>query len=116
MSESDAPKRLVNGVEVLLTEDEIAAIAAEEAAIAARPPPRWEVPQLVVVDRLVSAGKLRAALAALQMDASADALSDAELVLRERWRAASALYSDDADAIAFFTAIGADAAAILARP
>lgn len=111
----DVPSRLVNGVLVPLTEVEIAARAAEEAAWAGRTV-RWEVPQLVVVTRLVAAGKLRNALAALKMDAPADTLTDADLVLRERWRAAGTLYSDDPDAVAFLTAIGADPAAILARP
>lgn len=114
-AEEDAPHRMVNGVKVPLSKEEINARAAEEAA---RPPRvvRWEVPQLVVVRRLIAAKKLRAALAALQLDAAVEKLSDAELALRESWRAASAINSDDPDALALLAAIGADPAVILARP
>lgn len=109
------PHRIVNGVMVLLSKDEITALAAEEAA---RPPRvvRWEVPQLLVVRRLIAAGKLRDALAALQLDAPAEKLTDAELALRESWRAASAINSDDPDALALLAAIRADPSVILARP
>ena len=115
MSEELPPHRVVNGCMVPLTDAEIAERAAEEAAYV-RPPPRWEVPQLVVVRRLTAAGRLRAALTGLRLDEPAADLTDAELVLRESWRAAATLYSDDADVIAFLSAIGADPAVILARP
>jgi hypothetical protein len=116
MSEAKpVPHRLVNGREVALTEAEIAARAAEEAAFVP-PAPRWDVPKLVVIDRLRAAGKLRLAYMALRLQAPVEDLSDDELALRERWNAARDLASDDADARAFFTAIGADAAEILARP
>lgn len=116
MSEAKpVPHRLVNGREVPLTEAEIAARAAEEAALSV-PSLRWSVPQLVVIRRLIAAGKLRTALAALKMEAPIDALTDGELALREMWKAAADLNSDDPDAIAFLTAIGAAPAVILARP
>lgn len=115
MSDQKQPHRLVNGIVVPLTANEIAALAAEAAAYV-RPAPRWEVAQLIVVRRLIAAGLLRDALAALRLDAPADDLSDAELALRESWRAATALYSDDAEVIGFLRAIGADPAVILARP
>ncbi len=113
--DAEQPHRMVNGVKVLLSKEEIEALAKEEAA---RPPRivRWEVPQLVVVRRLIAAGKLRDALAALQLDAAAGKLTDAELALRESWRAASAINNDDPDALALLAAIGADPAVILARP
>lgn len=111
----EPPHRLVQGVKVPLTEAEIAARAAEEAAYV-QPADRWEVPQLLVLRRLIAAGKLRHAMIALRMEAPAVDLTDAELALREMWKAAAALNSDDADAIGFFRAIGADPDAILARP
>lgn len=109
------PHRVVNGVAVPLTAEEIAARAAEEASFVAAPA-RWEVPQLMVLRRLIAAGKLRVAIGALRMEAPAADLTDGELALREMWKAAAAIASDDPDAIAFFTAIGADPAEILARP
>lgn len=115
MSDIEAPHRVLNGVRVPLTGAEIAARAAEEAAYVA-PPVRWEVPQLMVVRRLTAAGLLRQALAGLKLDEPASSLTDAELVLRESWRAAATLYSNDPDVIAFLTAIGANPAVILARP
>jgi hypothetical protein len=115
MSETEAPHRLVNGVRVPLTAAEIAERAAEEAAYIA-PPARWEVPKLLVIERLRAAGRLRVAYMALQREAPIADLTDDELALRERWDAASVLYSDDADVITFLTAIGADAATVLARP
>jgi hypothetical protein len=114
--EDPAPTmRVLNGVLVPLTPDEIAARAAEEAA-AVVAPLRWEVPKLLVLQRLAAAGKLRLAITALRREAPADDLTDAELTLREMWDAAVAISSDDAVAAAFFMGIGADPAAILARP
>lgn len=116
MSEAKpVPHRLVNGREVPLTEAEIAARAAEEAAYVA-PPKRWDVPKLVVIERLRAAGLLRVAYLALRLEAPVANLTDDELALRERWNAARDLGSDDADAIAFFRAIGADPDVMLARP
>jgi hypothetical protein len=111
----DVPHRMVNGTPVPLTAEEIAARAAEEAAYVA-PPKRWDVPKLLVIDRLRAAGLLRLAYMALQLDTPVANLTDDELALRERWNAARDLGSDDADARAFFSAIGADADVILARP
>ena len=111
----EPPHRLVNGVKVLLTEAEIAARAAEEAAQPARVT-RWEVPKLRIVERLRDAGVLRAAYMGLKLEASIADLTDAELAMRERWNAADAIKSDDADALALLRAIGADPAVILARP
>lgn len=114
-AEAPAPHRLVNGRVVPLTAAEIAERAAEEAAFVPAPA-RWEVPKLKVIERLAAAGRLRTAYAALKREAPIADLSDAELALRERWDAATALFNDDADVRAFLTAIGADPAVILARP
>jgi hypothetical protein len=63
------------------------------------------VPCAVIVDRLQAAGKLEAARAALDA---------ADLYVQERWNARNAIYADDATAISFLRAIGADPDAILA--
>ena len=76
--------------------------------------PRYLVPRLLVVERLEAAGKLRAALEALQLETPAADLPDPMLAVRERWLAASGIYSDDAQAIGLMQAIGADPTAILA--
>lgn len=84
-------------------------VEAWRAAIAAAtaPPPveRWEVQKLLIIDRLVAAGRFGAAMAALGGPGS---------LLYERWAAAQAIGSDDAQVITLLTAIGADPAAILA--
>lgn len=76
----------------------------------------YDVPALLVVDRLGDAGKLRAALLALKMDAASADLSDDELLLRNRWVKAAVLSSADSQVRGLLTAIGADPDAILARP
>lgn len=63
------------------------------------------VPKPLIVDRLHAAGKLDAALAALEA---------ADLYTRQRWETRQAIYSDDPTALALLQAIGADADAILA--
>lgn len=110
-----APHRMVNGRVVPLTAAEIAELAAQEAAYVA-PPPRWDVPKLLVIERLRAVGALRTALAALRRDAQLANLTDAQLERRERWDAATVIASDDPDVTAFLAAIGVDAAVILARP
>jgi hypothetical protein len=66
------------------------------------PVPRREVSKLVIVDRLEAAGL--------------GAVADAALTgaTRRRWEAATSIYADDPNMIAFLTAIGADPDAILA--
>ncbi len=76
----------------------------------------YEVPKLAVIDRLVAAGLLRSARAALKLGRPDDELSDAELALRDRWDAATAIRSDDAEVRVFLAAIGADPDIILAKP
>ena len=75
---------------------------------------RYLVPRLLILDRLTTAGKLRAALNALKLDAPVLTMTDADLRLRERWLAATAIYSDDPEAIALIRGVGADPAVILA--
>lgn len=88
--------------------------------LAFTPPPGpvlpWMVPKLVVVTRLGAIGKLRDARAALKMGVADSALSDAALLLRDRWTAAVEIASDDPDVKALLGAVGCDATAILARP
>lgn len=117
MSEAEPlpPHRLVNGRVVPLTQAEIDARAAEEAAAVAKPR-RWEVPKLLIIERLRDAGRLREAAAALKIGADMRDLTDAELALRLRWESATAINSDDPDALALCAAIRADPAVILARP
>ena len=67
--------------------------------------PRRTVLKSVIISRLIAAGKIEAAKAALEQDASAYA----------RWWAPDrpAIYHDDPDAIALLTAIGADPDVVL---
>jgi hypothetical protein len=77
------------------------AIAAYEA-----PATRRRVAKSLIIQRLHEAGLLADAKAAL----------DADLYVRERWYAPDrpAVYSDDAEALALLSAIGADAEAVMA--
>ena len=70
------------------------------------PPSARKVPKSLIVQRLIDAGKIAAANAALEADPAKKA----------RWYAADhpAIHADDPEAIAFLQAIGADPVAILA--
>ena len=85
---------------------------------APRPEPAIPLPVLVskllVVERIGAAGKLRDARAALKISRPDDELSDAELLLRERWEAASTIAQDDAQVRGFLTALALDPDVILA--
>jgi hypothetical protein len=70
------------------------------------PPSRWLVPKLALVDRLIAAGKMDAATAALNDPANA--------TVKARWDACIEVWSDDPAAVALLSAIGADASAVLA--
>ena len=85
-------------------------------AINAEPPPApaYEVPKLLVVTRIGNAGLLRDARAALKLGRPDADLTDAELLLRDRWDAAVSIRSDDAEVRGLLAAIGADPDAILA--
>ena len=74
------------------------------------------LPKLLVVERISAAGKLRDARAALRLGVADSALTDAELVLRERWQAAQDVASDDADMRHMLTVLGLDPSVILAAP
>lgn len=90
------------------TDDERAAAAAVIAAFdpAALPYP---VTKTVILQRLHAARLLRAADLALNSAATDDAV-----LMAERWYAAREIMSDDPDARAFLTAIGANPDEVLA--
>lgn len=95
------------------TERQQRVIDQDQAAAAAA---AWEVPKLLLVERLRDAGLLRLAAVALKLDAPLDKITDAELALRERWMAASVLASNDADVRLFLAAIGGKPDQLLRRP
>lgn len=78
------------------------------------PPAPPLIPKLVVVERVGVAGKLRDARAALKVGRPDAELSDAELLLRERWEAASTIAQDDVQVRGFLAALGLDPDQILA--
>jgi hypothetical protein len=81
----------------------LAAGNTPDPAPAAPVPPVKEISRLLIVDRLIAAGKL---------DAANDALS-ADAAKLARWSAATSIRIDDPDVIALLTAIGAAPSAIL---
>lgn len=91
-----------------------------DGTFSAPPPPpsvpdHWQVTKLTVVDRLADAGLLRAAMTAIKADDPAASMTDEEVALRERWRAASTIRSDDPQVRAVLVSAGADPDEILAR-
>lgn len=98
----------VNDVLVPMTDAEIAEeLARREAseAQAVAQAKHYLVPKLVIIRRLIAAGKLTTALDAL----------DANRELKAQWDAASEVYADDPLATGFMTAIGANVEEILAK-
>src|SRR5262249_23539900 len=96
------------GLLVRLTQeaiDEHLAFQADLQAAIAVAAQHYLVPRLAIIDRLIAAGKLESALTALGNDTA----------LQARWNAATAVYADDASALALLAAIDADPAVILAR-
>lgn len=85
-----------------IAEEEVADDAAEVVAFLT---PRRLIPKGVIVERLIAAGKIEAARAALATLSVAD---------QERWNAKPAVYSDDPRALALLRAIDADPSVILA--
>jgi hypothetical protein len=85
------------------------AYAIEETRVVATyealPVPRRKVARALIVDRLIAAGLLTAARAALDA---------APLAVQERWNARTEIYADDPDALALLNGIGADADAVMA--
>jgi hypothetical protein len=77
-------------------------------------PPPVLVSKLLLVERIGAASKLRDARAALKIGRPDAELTDAELLLRERWEAASTIAQDDAQVRSFLTALALDPDVILA--
>lgn len=80
-------------------------MADDAAEVVAFVTPRRLVPKGLIVERLIAAGKIEAARAALTTLSVAD---------QERWNAKPAVYADDERARALLRAIDADPAVILA--
>jgi hypothetical protein len=74
------------------------------------PPPAaeqpFDVPKLVVVDRLQQLGLLRQARTALKLGLPDDQLSDAELLLRTQWEEAQAIGNTNQAVREFLVALG----------
>jgi len=77
-------------------------------------PPPGEITKLRLVEALGAAGKLRDAMALLKLDAPATDLTDAELLLRERWLAAQKLNVLAPEVAPLIEAIGVDPASLIA--
>jgi hypothetical protein len=106
-------------VEAIARAGGMAAVTIIDPPAPATPPepdlsPPLLIAKLVVVERIGMAGKLREARAALQIGKPDDDLSDAALMLRERWEAATTLAQDDPQVRGFLAALGLDPDAILA--
>ncbi len=78
------------------------------------PPPPGEITKLRLVEVLGAAGKLREAMALLKLEAPASDLTDAELLLRERWLAAQRLDLLSPEVAALLKAIGFDSSSLIA--
>jgi len=77
-------------------------------------PPPGEITKLRLVEALGAAGKLREAMALLKLEAPATDLTDAELLLRERWFAAQSLNLHASEVAMLLEAIGVDPASLIA--
>jgi hypothetical protein len=77
-------------------------------------PPPGEITKLRLVEALGAAGKLREAMALLKLEAPATDLTDAELLLRERWLAAQKLNLLAPEVAALLKAIGIDSSSLIA--
>lgn len=83
-------------------------LSAENVPDPADPPPETEprlVRKSVIIDRLYAAGKL---------DAAHNALQAAPLYDRQRWETRDSVYYNDPTMLAALSAIGADAAVVMA--
>lgn len=77
-------------------------------------PPPGEITKLRLVETLGAAGKLRDAMALLKLEASATELTDAELLLRERWLAAQKLNVLAPEVAPLIEALGIEPASLIA--
>ena len=77
-------------------------------------PPPGEITKLRLVETLGAAGKLRDAMALLKLEAPATELTDAELLLRERWLAAQKLNLLAPEVATLLKAIGFDSSRLIA--
>ena len=77
-------------------------------------PPPGEITKLRLVEALGATGKLRDAMALLKLEAPATDLTDAELLLRERWLAAQKLNLLAPEVAALLKAIGFDPSSLIA--
>jgi len=77
-------------------------------------PPPGKITKLRLVEALGAAGKLRDAMALLKLEAPATDLTDAELLLRERWFAAQSLNLHASEVATLLEAIGVDPASLIA--
>ena len=77
-------------------------------------PPPGEITKLRLVEALGATGKLRDAMALLKLEAPATDLTDAELLLRERWLAAQKLNLLAPEVDALLKAIGFDSSSLIA--
>jgi hypothetical protein len=77
-------------------------------------PPPGEITKLGLVEALGATGKLRDAMALLKLEAPATDLTDAELLLRERWLAAQKLNLLAPEVAALLKAIGFDSSSLIA--
>ena len=77
-------------------------------------PPPGEITKLRLVETLGAVGKLRDAMALLKLEAPATDLTDAELLLRERWFAAQSLNLHASEVATLLEAIGVDPASLIA--
>jgi hypothetical protein len=78
------------------------------------PPPPGEITKLRLVEFLGAAGKLREAHALLKLDAPIADLTDAELLLRERWLAAQTLNLLSPEVAPLLQAIGIEPTSLIA--
>jgi hypothetical protein len=77
-------------------------------------PPPGEITKLRLVEALGAAGKLRDAMALLKLEAPATDLTDAELLLRERWLAAQKLNLLAPEVAPLIEALGIEPASLIA--
>ena len=77
-------------------------------------PAKNEISKIRLVEALGAAGKLRDAMALLKLEAPVAELTDAELLLREKWLAARSLNPSSPEVAPLLHAIGVDPESLLA--